>query len=377
MEITNQHRALIGLLQVPNFGVRTARVVLKNTGVEHAEDLFKLTVPDLLKINGIGKERAVSLAKFDEWDKVDRILEKTDKSGAKLLSLTDPEYPALLKQTFDPPVILWVKGSIAALSKPGIAVVGTRNPGRYGLEQAEKWSQSICSRGLSINSGLAYGVDARAHKTAVENGGTTVAVLGSGIDRIYPNRNRKLADQIIQQNGAVVTEHPPGAKPDAVNFPERNRVVSGLSYGVLVVESGVKGGSMITARLALDQNREVFVIPHPLDYMKGEGCNYLIRTGQGKLVQRIEDILDELSIHVSPGTGNGRQSAVENKKWETEEDLTEQEMNLCKLLGHNSMHIDQLAEELETEPYKLSAILLELEMKGLLRQKAGKYFELK
>lgn len=365
------------MLQVPNFGVRTARVVLKKTGVEHAEELFKLTVSDLLKINGIGKERAVSLAQFDDWDKVDRILEKTEKSGAKLLSLTDPDYPALLKQTFDPPIILWVKGDPSSLSKPGIAVVGTRNPGRYGLEQAEIWSRNICDRGLNINSGLAYGVDARAHKTAVENGGATVAVLGSGIDRIYPNRNRKLADQIIQQNGVVITEHPPGTKPDAVNFPERNRIVSGLSYGVLVVESGLKGGSMITARLALDQNREVFVVPHPLGYLKGEGCNYLIRTGQGKLVQRIDDILDELSIHVNSGTGNGREPVVENKKWESKEDLTEKEMNLCKLLGHNSLHIDQLAEELKTEPFKLSAVLLELEMKGLIRQKAGKYFELK
>lgn len=364
-------------MQVPNFGVRTARVVLKKTGVEHAEDLFSLTVNDLLKVHGIGKERAVSLTQFDDWGKVDKILEKTDKSGAQLLSLSDPAYPMLLKQTFDPPIILWVKGNPAALSKPGIAVVGTRNPGRYGLNQAEKWSREICKAGLQINSGLAYGVDAIAHKTAVESGGTTVAVLGSGIDRIYPNRNIRLAAEIIEKNGAVVTEYPPGTKPDAVNFPERNRIVSGISYGTLVVESGVKGGSMITARLALDQNREVFVIPHPLKYLKGEGCNYLIRTGQGKLVQTMDDLLEELSFQTENGADAEAEPDVTSKKWETAEQLSEREVDLCETLSENSLHIDLLAEKMETEPYKLSPILLELEMKGLIKQKAGKYFELK
>lgn len=364
-------------MQVPNFGVRTARVVLKKTGVEHAEDLFSLTVNDLLKVHGIGKERAVSLTQFDDWDKVDRILEKTDKSGAQLVSLSDPAYPMMLRQTFDPPIILWIKGDPAALSRPGIAVVGTRNPGRYGLNQAEKWSRDISKAGLSINSGLAYGVDSKAHKTALEMGGTTVAVLGSGIDRIYPSRNAKLAAEIVEKKGAVVTEYPPGAKPDAVNFPERNRIVSGLSYGTLVVESGVKGGSMITARLALDQNREVFVIPHPLGYLKGEGCNYLIRTGQGKLVQTMDDLLDELSVQTVSGNGTVAEPVETSKKWESADELSEREIELCKSLTETSLHIDHLAEKMETEPYKLSPILLELEMKGLIKQKAGKYFELK
>jgi len=377
LEITNQHRALIGLLQVPNFGVRTARVVLRKSGVDRAEDVFRLTIPDLLKIDGVGKERAVSLAQFDDWKKVDKILEKTEKSGAQLISFSDPDYPMLLKQTFDPPVILWVKGNPEALSKPGIAVVGTRNPGRYGLEQAERWSRDLCSAGLSVNSGLAYGVDSRAHKTSVDSGGCTVAVLGSGIDRIYPNRNRGLAAEIIDSGGAVVTEYPPGSKPDAANFPERNRIVSGISHGTLVVESGIKGGSMITARLALDQNREVFVVPHQLGYLKGEGCNYLIRTGQGKLVQTMSDLLEELSVFPDENTGQGAPASQPPKQWESADELTDHEVAICESLSEESLHVDQLAELMETEPFKLSAHLLELEMKGLIRQKAGKYFELK
>lgn len=364
-------------MQVPNFGVRTARVVLKKTGVDHAEDLFRLSMPDLLRINGIGKERAVSLTQFDDWDKVDKILEKTEKSGAQLLSLSDPAYPMMLRQTFDPPIILWVKGDVAALSGPGIAVVGTRNPGRYGLGQAEKWSRDICGAGLSINSGLAFGIDSKAHQTAIRSGGTTVAVLGSGIDRVYPNRNIRLAAGIIEKNGAVVTEYPPGTKPDAVNFPERNRIVSGISHGTLVVESGVKGGSMITARLSLDQNREVFVIPHPLGYLKGEGCNYLIRTGQGKLVQTMDDLLEELSVQTNHGTGTIAEPVESTKKWESFDELSEREVELCKSFDKKSLHIDHLAEKMETDPFKLSPILLELEMKGLIRQRAGKYFELK
>jgi len=377
LEITKQHRALIGLMQVPNFGVRTARLVWKASGVDHAEDLFKLTIPDLMRIEGIGKERAVSLTQFDDWKKVDRILKQTESAGAKLISLNDPEYPMLLRQTFDPPIILWLKGDPAALSEPGIAVIGTRNPGRYGLDQAETWSRRICAAGLSVNSGLAYGVDAKAHKTAVESGGCTVAVLGSGIDRIYPNRNRGIVAKIIESNGAVITEYPPGSKPDAVNFPERNRIVSGISHGTLVIESGVKGGSMITARLALDQNREVFVVPHQLGYKKGEGCNYLIRSGQGKLVQSMDDILDELpNLTGTKTTGDSAQVSAA-KKWESEDDLTDIQVTLCRFLSDASLHIDHLAEMMKTEPYKLSAVLLNLEMKGLIRQKAGKYFELR
>ena len=377
MNITNHHRALIGLLQVPNFGVRTARLLLKKTGVKDARDIFRLSVPDLMKIDGVGKERAVSLTKFDDWSTVDRIIDQTRRSGAQLLALSDPAYPPLLKQIFDPPIILWVRGNPEALNQPGLAVIGTRNPGRYGLEQTEKWSAKICEHGLSVYSGLAYGVDSKAHRTAVSNGGTTIAVLGSGIDRIYPSRNQKLAADIVASGGAVVSEYPPGTKPDAANFPERNRIVSGLSLGTFVIESGIKGGSMITARLALDQNREVFVVPHQLGYMKGEGCNYLIRTGQGKLVQSLDDILEELPSITSNGRDREAPGVASSKKWESDDSLTETEQDLCRSIGDESLHIDSLAEKMQTEPFKLSSLLLNLEMKGIIRQKAGKYFELK
>jgi DNA processing protein len=375
LEISNNHRALVALLQVPNFGPRTVRQLLKHSRVESAEDIFSLSVREIQKIDGIGADSALKLTKFNDWKKVDRLIEKTKKAGASLVGINDPHYPDLLKHIYDPPVVLWVKGDPQALKKPGLAVVGTRNPGRYGLEQSEEWSKKFVDAGLSVISGLAYGVDAKAHRTAVEHGGTTIAVLGSGIDWIYPQKNRALAEKISSGGGAVITEYPPGTKPDAGNFPERNRIVSGMSHGVLVVESGIKGGSMITARLALDQNREVFVVPHQLGYLKGEGCNYLVKMGQGKLVQSFEDIAEEISIelHDESGTQNSRVNST--KKWENET-LPEEHTQICITLGSEALHVDQLAEKLDTEPFKLAPLLLEMEMMGLLKQKAGKYFEL-
>jgi len=376
LEITNHHRSLIGLLNVPGLGLRLARQLLKQTGVSDASDIFNMSVAELSALDGIAGERARNIAGFDQWDAVDKILKKTERSGASLVSFSDPAYPRMLKQIYDPPMILWLKGSREALNKQAIAIVGTRNPGRYGLAQAEYWSRTLCSSGIGINSGLAYGIDARSHQTAVECGGTTVAVLGSGIDWIYPNKNKRLAKQITDSGGAVITEYPPGTKPDAVNFPERNRIVSGMSYGVLVVESGIKGGSMITARLALDQNREVFVVPHQLNYMKGEGCNFLIKMGHGKLIQSEQDIMEELSINPNGESVQKVDYTNQPKKWENES-LPEDQQKVCRLLSSGSLHIDKLAEEVETEPFKLAPMLLELEMMGLIQQKAGKYFELK
>ncbi|WP_234572812.1 DNA-processing protein DprA [Rhodohalobacter sp. 614A] len=372
MKTNNHHRSLLALLQIPDFGVRRIKILLDRTGVDDASDLFDMKLPDLLRIDGFGGQMAKSFVQFDDWDKVDSILEETGKKGADLISIDDEYYPPLLKHTYDPPILLWVKGNKEALLADGLAMVGTRRPGKYGLKQAEMWAQKLTAAGLCVNSGLAYGIDAASHRATLESGGKTVAVLGSGIDVIYPSRNSKLANDIIEQGGAIITEQPPGAAPDAVNFPGRNRIVSGMSHGVLVVESAIKGGSMITARYGLDQNREVFVIPHPLDYPGGEGCNYLIRTGQGKLVQSIEDILDEISVQ----SGSDSQQ-VQNikKKWENLE-LDEMSREICELLTDDELHIDQISEQIEKPTYTLLPALLDLEMKGAIKQKAGKYFEL-
>jgi len=372
--MTEHHRALLALLHVPELGQRRIKHLLRTTGTTSAEQIFDIPYSRLVKIDAIGEVLADNIASFDEWEAVDKILERTKSIGASLVGYGDDVYPKLLRHIYDPPILLWVKGNKEVLRSDGIAVIGTRRPGKYGINQANKWAEMLSKAGLCINSGLAYGVDAAAHKAAVQSGGKTVAVLGSGIDVIYPAKNSRLAKDIVDSGGAVITEFEPGTNPDAVNFPERNRIVSGMSHGVLVVESGIKGGSMITARSALDQNREVFVIPHLLDYPRGEGCNYLIRTGQGKLVQSLQDIQDEISVQLQGNSVEKTHKSRKNK-WESL-DLSKELSDICKQLAEQELHIDQLSENLNIPVYKLHPSLLDLEMQGAVKQKAGKYFEL-
>ena len=373
LEKANHHRALLGLLQVPGIGYQKIKLLLQQTESGNAEDIFKkMKIPDLMRIDGIGAATAREIVKFDKWVTVDRILDKTVKLNASLLSIADEHYPPLLKHIYDAPPLFWIKGNPSILGNNGLAVVGTRNAGRYGLNQAAFWTRELVNAGLNVNSGLAYGVDGVAHKTAISSGGHTVAVLGSGIDWIYPEKHLPLAAEIVESGGVVMTEFPPGTKPDAGNFPERNRIVSGMSLGVVVIESGLKGGSMITARFALDHNREVFVVPHQLNHVRGEGNNYLIKNGQGKLIQSVADILEELPVTLSSGhkTPHKKRSA-----WK-EMDIDESGKAICTLLEEGALHIDRIREMTQSNIHTLLPKLLELEMLGVIEQRAGKYFEL-
>lgn len=374
MERKSHYRGLIALQLVPALGLQRARMLLQNKSVEDASDVFGLTLPQLMKTDGIGENVARKVLRFDDWASVDNILRQTEKCGSQLVSYDDGNYPDLLRHIYDPPLVLWMKGDVSALKKPGIGIVGTRRPGRYGLEQTALWARQLSENGLCINSGLAYGVDSAAHQAALDANGTTVAVLGSGIDIIYPAKNTRLVKKMTENGGAVITEYLPGTPPDAVNFPGRNRIVSGMSHGILVIESGKKGGSMITARYALDQNREVFVVPHPLGSSGGEGCNYLIRSGQGKLVQTVSDIFDEISVKL-PGKDNSSSAMKIKKVWQ-EMDLTEEQKMVCEVLQAELLHIDQISERLRVPGFKILPVILELELNGIIKQKAGKYFEL-
>jgi len=369
----NHYRALLALKRVPELGLRRIKLLLDALEGDDATAIFDMGILELLKVEGIGEQSAKNLINFSDWDLVDRDLDFTEKIGANLVSITDDHYPHLLKHIYDPPVLLWFKGDPNVLSSDGLAVIGTRNPGKYGVKQAANWTEAIVNAGLTVNSGLAYGIDSIAHHTAVKTGGKTIAVLGSGIDVIYPSRNRRIVTEMLDKGSVILTEYLPGTAPDAVNFPERNRIVSGMSHGVVVIESGIKGGSMITARSALDQNREVFVVPHPLDQATGEGCNYLIRTGQGKLIQTMADIL----VEISAGTIHGSEIKVNypEKKW-TMMSLDDELTAICKLLEKEEMHIDQISGKTGLPTYKILPKLLNLELEGAVKQKAGNYFEL-
>ncbi|MFP8488937.1 DNA-processing protein DprA [Gracilimonas sp. Q87] len=347
--------------------------------IKHTNDpekIFHLGKRELRSVEGIGEASALSVLSFDDWDKVNDILTHTVRNGSEIVTLADPEYPDLLKQIYDPPILFWIKGNAEILKHPGVAVVGTRNTSPYGRKMAKKFTGNLADKDLCIFSGLASGIDSIAHRTALEHNGKTVAVLGSGIDNLYPRENASLANDIVKSGGAVITEYPLGTKPDAGNFPVRNRIVSGMSLGVLVIESGIKGGSMITADIGLDQNREVFALPHPVLSPSGTGCNYLIKRGAAKLVQTVDDILEELPVG-NDSDRNGSIVQEKKKKDWRKEILDERAKKICEILEEKAHQVDDLSDKVGMDTSQLLVTLLQLEMEDIVSQKAGKIFELK
>src|SRR5690554_232523 len=374
MQNKNSLRNIVALSLVPGLGAHKIRQFTRSA--EHIEKVFSYSKRKLRTFDNIGEASALGILTFDGWNEVDNILNKTEKAGAKIITICDPEYPELLKQIYSPPVLFWMKGNPEALNMPSVAVIGTRNPSLYGKKQAAKLSGELATEGLCIVSGLAYGIDGIAHQATLDAGGTTVAVLGSGIDNIYPHKHVPIVKEIIKSGGAVISEFPLGAKPDAGNFPVRNRIVSGMSLGVLVIESGMQGGSMITAELGLDQNREVFAIPHNLDNLSGSGGNYLIKRGTAKLVQVVDDILVELSLTRHQENVVQETEFPKKQKWR-ELELDKLSSSICEVLETKSMQIDDLSDHLSVPTSKLLVALLQLEMADIVQQQAGKIFDLK
>lgn len=366
---------LVAFSIIPGLGCRRVKQLILEC--DDLENVFKFSKTKLRSYEGLGEASALAILSFKDWDKVDQILKQTTKIGAKIITLADDNYPRLLKEIYDPPIILWLKGNPDVLSMPGIGVIGTRNASTYGKKIAKKLSTELAEHGLCIFSGLAYGIDTIAHKAALDAKGATVAVLGSGIDNLYPKSNKTIANHIVKEGGAVISEFPLGTPPDKGNFPLRNRVVSGLSLGVLVAESGIKGGSMITAELALDQNREVFAVPHSLENASGTGCNYLIKRGAAKLVQVVDDILVELPIELNTEDKTVTPIVTEEAKSWRDADLDEMSTKICEILEAKAYQIDDLAEEMNVNTSQLLVALLQLEMEDLVVQKVGKIFELR
>lgn len=366
-------REFVALHLIDNLGAQRIRKLLQ--GVEHPQLIFRLNRHELESIRDIGPKTADDILTFNAWDEVDRILEKTDRIGAEIMTYWDDDYPTLLRQIYDPPIMLWIRGDRKALDTAAVSIVGTRKAGTYGRKMADRFATELVEQGLTIISGLAYGIDGVAHRATVKAGGKTVAVLGSGIDWIYPSDHKGLASEIVQTGGAVISEFPLGEAPEMGNFPVRNRIVSGMSLGTLVVASGIEGGSMITAKSALDQNREVFVVPHSIGHPNAVGCNSLIKRGMGKLVQNVEDILTEIQVHFKEQSNNTEPVPPKKKEWESH-DLDELSIDICKTLEQEISHIDSIAEHLEMNAHEILPKLLELEMKGCVNQTAGKNFEL-
>ncbi len=358
-------RDLLQLSFVPRIGPQKIRNLIAH--FHSPADVLRASARELIRVPGIEKKLASNIVHNRGGGKfADEQLKRVNRVGARIITIWDTEYPELLRKTYDPPAFLFVLGKFSPCDKHSLALVGTRTPSLYGQLIAESMARDFAQLGITVISGLARGIDTEAHTATLKAKGRTIAVIGSGLDVPYPPENRRLQEMIANQ-GAVVSEFPMGAKPDATNFPRRNRIISGLSLGTIVVESGEDGGAMITASTALDQNREVFAIPGNITEKRSAGPNKLIREGRAKLVQRIEDILEEL----------GPQLRHLLKKESTPDagiDLTLFERKIFDKLTSEPIQIDELAELAETSTADALVSLLSLEFKGLVRQLPGKMF---
>jgi DNA processing protein len=282
-----------------------------------------------------------------------------------LITFWDAEYPENLKKIYDPPVLLFIRGTLTPADKNAIALVGTRTPTAYGRGCVESFSKELVQQQITVVSGMARGIDTYAHWAAINAGGRTIAVLGSGVDVVYPPENKNLMPKMIEQ-GAIISEFLMGAKPDAPNFPRRNRIVSGISLGVVVIEAGKKSGALITANIALDQNREVFAIPGNINSPHSIGTNALIQEG-AKLVTGAGDVIDELKPQLSHLLATAK---IKRKQIS----LTAVEQTIWENLSTEAMHIDQIASINQLSVAQALGVLLALELKDMVIQMPGKYF---
>ncbi len=297
---------------------------------------------------------------------VARDLEWLQQPGNHILTWQHPHYPPLLAQLPDPPTLLYVHGDITLLCEPQLAIVGSRNPSTSGRQTATDFARHLAAAGLVVTSGLALGIDTASHEGALDAGSPTIAVMGTGLDRVYPASNRDLARRIAE-HGALVSEFPIGTPPLAEHFPRRNRIISGLSLGTLVVEAALRSGSLISARLAAEQGREVFAIPGSIHNPLARGCHHLIRQG-AKLVETARDIIDELGPLASACQHDQAETGM---PCEEPVQPTEEYMQLLEIMGFDPVPVDRLVTRCGLTPAEVSSMLLQLEMDGYIASNPG------
>ena len=316
--------------------------------------------PHDLQAAGIDSRTALRIVSRRATVDPDEEIERLQSAGTRALTWHDPEYPPRLKEIYDLPPVLYVRGELAPEDERLIAVVGTRKPTAYGREAAHRLSYDLARAGVTIVSGLARGIDSIVHRAALEAGQRTIAVLGSGIDVIYPRENSMLAEEIAR-NGAVLSEHPLGTRPDAQNFPRRNRIMSGMTLGTVVIEAGERSGALLTANHALEQNREVFAVPGNIFSPGSRGTNRLISDARAKLVSKYEDVLEELNL---TWVGEQMEMAALFPQDESESDV-------LNLVTYDPVHIDDIIRASGLGISTVSGTLAMMELKGVVKQVGG------
>jgi len=366
----------IALNMTPGVGPRVATNLLERFGSPSAVFHARRTELESVRLK---PETIESIIKNEFDDRAAAELERVKKLGGDILILDDGSYPALLREIADPPITLYVRGDWqACFEQPCVAVIGSRQCSTYGENAAEMLSRDLATRGITVVSGFARGIDAAAHKGAIQGKGRTVAVMGTGIDMVYPKENTKLVREILDSGGAVVSQFPLGTPPLKDNFPYRNRIISGLSLGVLIVEASERSGSLITARLATEQNREVMAVPGNITSSNSYGTNYLIKAG-AKLVQQWQDIVSELPSEIAARILPPKIEEKKNGKSSQQEvvpaDLSDLEHKVWSLLApDNATHIDILLETSGLSFGDLNSALVGLDIKDLIRVLPGKHY---
>lgn len=355
------------LRSIPGVGNLICKRLLDRFG--SPEGIFRAGDDELLSVEGVTPRLKTVIRHHRLPDPVRQEADLAEANGFQIIPYSHETYPQLLRQIPDPPAYLYVNGLLTQSIK-NIALVGSRNATRYGILATKRLAADLAGLGITVVSGMARGVDTAAHIGALSVGGRTVAVLGSGLTRVYPPENLKLFHRIAE-TGAVISEFPLTAAPEPHHFPIRNRIISGMSLGVVIVEATRRSGSLITARLALEQNREVFAVPGNIHSHKSAGANSLIKQG-AKLVEGTQDILEELShvitVHRAESGGNQETMPAHLPP------MSPEEQQVFRILGPDPVHIDDLVRRLSMAPGQLSSLLLQLELKGVVVQSPGKLF---
>jgi DNA processing protein len=368
----------LALTLTPGLGPTRGRKLVERFG--NIQDIFHASLTELEAAN-LQAQSAQHIALGKSLELAHDEFAKIAAAGVQLLCREDAAWPQRLSEIYDPPLVLYVRGNVETLSRPGIAVIGTRHPTPYGIGMAERLACDLAARGLIIFSGMARGVDAAGHRGAIKAKGGTVAVFGTGVDVIYPKENKRIADSILELGGAVVSEFPLETFAAPQNFPIRNRIISGLALGVLVVEAGEYSGTRITARCALEQSREIFAVPGNVTSRNSWGPNTLIKQG-AKLTATWEDVWEELpaAVKLQLESERGPQASEEKSPGPSslfDEQLTSRDKKILAVLKQDAMtHIDEIIERLDPEvsSSEIFAALFELELNGKIKQLPGKNY---
>jgi DNA processing protein len=357
----------LALNKIPGLGPVTIKKLFDHFGSVAA--VWSAAEHEVFGLEGINRSAARSF--IDQRGKIDpeAELDLVNSRQIAVLTLEDDAYPSQLKNIYDPPPVIYLKGDLLSADAKAIAIVGTRRASRYGLEMAKKLAEQLSAHGVTIVSGLASGIDTAAHQGALAAGGRTVAVFGCGVDVIFPAENKPLAEK-IERSGALLSEFPLGLTGDRSTFPRRNRIISGLSLGVIVVEGHYDSGAMITAKEALEQGREVFAVPGNVELEQSKGPHWLIKQG-AKLVESVEDVLEELNLQFPQMTNDQYPMTNEGINYP---ELNEEERKIVKVLLLEPKHLDEIAVKVGWPVQQVSSILTMLEIKKAVRQLPGKMF---